>query len=137
MCTPSLAIDALIEVTNNNEPSIVLVKRGRAPRDIYAIPGGFVDVGESVEEATIREVKEETNLELKSLRQFKVYSDPKRDKRRHTVSAVMTCTVDDISKIHRGDDAKEVVVVPLRKVLSLELAFDHKQILSDFISSSN
>jgi len=136
MCTPSLAIDALIEVFHNNEPSIVLVKRRDPPRDVYAIPGGFVDIGETVEQAAKREAKEETNLEieLKEISQFRVYSNPKRDKRRHTVSSVMRCPVKNFKNIHKGDDAKSVEIVPLSRVLSLDLAFDHREILTDFIN---
>jgi 8-oxo-dGTP diphosphatase len=93
MCTPSLAIDAIIEYedpSNPGEVSLVLVKRGKEPKG-FAIPGGFVDVGESVEDATIREVMEETNLELSHLSQFRMYSNPTRDKRRHTASMVFRC----------------------------------------------
>jgi len=135
MCTPSLAIDAIIEITNdaNKVHSLVLVNRGVTPTG-YALTGGFVDVGETVETATIREVKEETNLDVDSLEQFRVYSDPKRDKRRHTVSSVFICRTKDKSEknLRRGDDAKSVVMIPLEKVLSLRLAFDHKEILLDY-----
>ena len=134
MCTPSLAIDAIIEVTNSDEISVLLVHRG-VPPEGYAIPGGFVDIGESVEEATIREVHEETNisLELKDIEQFKIYSDPKRDKRRHTVSAVFRCRANDISSLKSGDDARSLKVKPLRDVLKLKnLAFDHKHIFEEY-----
>ena len=157
MCTPSLAIDAIINVKSAAEPSIILVRRMNSQ---YAIPGGFVGVGETVENAATREVKEETNLDVSSLDQFRVYSDPKRDSRRHTVSSVFICYVENVEKLHRGDDAKSgksvflttfirilydfinillsihipVSVVPLSKVLSLDLAFDHHKILSDYIN---
>lgn len=62
-----------------------------------------------------------------------MYSDPARDKRRHTVSSVFMCHVENADNLHRGDDAKGVAVVPLSKVLSLDLAFDHHKILSDYI----
>lgn len=104
-----------------------------------AIPGGFVDVGESVEEAVLREVSEETHLQLSmdKINQFRVYSDPSRDKRRHTVSVVFRChgSSDDIWKLKKGDDAKSVVLVSLSEVLSLNLGFDHKQILTDYINT--
>ena len=93
MCTPSLAIDAVIEVSEtddlnsvNNNPKIVLVRRRDPPRDLYATPGGFVEIGETVEAAARREVKEETHLDVVHMEQLAVYSDPNRDKRRHTVS---------------------------------------------------
>ena len=133
MCTPSLAIDAIIEVRSAAEPSIVLVRRRDNPKDIYAIPGGYVDIGETVEAAAIREAKEETNLSIMEVEQFHVYSDPKRDLRRHTVSSVMRCVVRNVEGMHIGDDAKGVEVVPLSKVLALPLAFDHHKILKDYI----
>jgi 8-oxo-dGTP diphosphatase len=137
MCTPSLAIDAIIELPSiergQKGPQIVLIQRSDREEPTYAIPGGFVDVGETVEAATEREVKEETNLHLQSLEQFRVYSDPKRDARRHTVSAVFRCVVNDFTDIRRGDDAKSVVIVPLQEALKLNLAFDHRKILSDYI----
>lgn len=141
LCTPSLAIDAVIEIDKHdgNGEHIVLVKRRDPPSDVFAIPGGFVDVGESVEEAVIREVNEETHLPLglEKIEQFRVYSDPSRDKRRHTVSVVFRChgNADDVWKLKKGDDAKSVVLVPLLEVLDLNLAFDHKQILADYIKT--
>ena len=144
MCTPSLAIDAIIEVPGevakpgqgDNEPYIVVVRRKDPPKDKHAIPGGFVDVGETVEQATVREVKEETNLNVAKLEQFHVYSDPKRDKRRHTVSAVFRCIVNDLSTLQRGDDAKGVDLIRLRDLIAPgndeNLAFDHALIFKDF-----
>eukprot|EP00602_Paraphysomonas_sp_CaronLab_P003599 CAMPEP_0185029198 /NCGR_PEP_ID=MMETSP1103-20130426/15362_1 /TAXON_ID=36769 /ORGANISM="Paraphysomonas bandaiensis, Strain Caron Lab Isolate" /LENGTH=183 /DNA_ID=CAMNT_0027563857 /DNA_START=135 /DNA_END=686 /DNA_ORIENTATION=+ len=135
LCTPSLAIDAVIEYKGSNErdTKIVLIQRRDSEVITFAIPGGFVDVGEAVEAAAVREVKEETNLDLTSLQQFKVFSDPKRDARRHTVSVVFRCFVEDVTDIHSGDDAKAAVLVPLREALKLKLAFDHKVILEEFI----
>ncbi len=104
---------------------------------MIAIPGGFVDVGESVEEAVVREVKEETSisLDIDKIEQFRIYSDPSRDKRRHTVSSVFRCVVqpDDVLQLKRGDDAKSVFTVPLKDVLTLNFGFDHSKILSDYI----
>lgn len=132
LCTPSLAIDAIIEMPGKEEDALVLVHRGAPPKG-YAITGGFVDVGESVEQAAAREVKEETNLDLDEMKQWKVYSDPARDKRRHTVSVVFRCRAKAGSKVKVGDDAKAVVVIPLSQVLSLDLAFDHRAILTDYL----
>jgi 8-oxo-dGTP diphosphatase len=165
LCTPSLAIDAIIEVTSiarekrerekergnigrekgrekeneispQNDVYVVLVQRRDQTETTHAIPGGFVSIGETVEEATLREVKEETNLDLEAeqISQWKVYSDPARDTRRHTVSAVFRCPVQDISQIKHGDDAKAVVIVSLKKSLyTLKFAFDHRLILEDYV----
>jgi len=133
MCTPSLAIDAIIEVPGQtNMPSVVLVRR-RDPPLKYAIPGGFVEVGETVEAATAREVKEETNLDLVSMEQFHVYSDPERDQRRHTVSSVFRCVVKNVAGLKAKDDARSAKAWRLDELLSLDLAFDHRQILIDYV----
>lgn len=133
MCTPSLAIDAIIEVesTQSQTTNIVLIRRRR---NTYAIVGGFVNVGETVENTVRREVKEETNLEVGSVELFAVYSDPLRDLRRHTVSLVYKCKVNSLAGMQSGDDARGVEVVPLMTVSELNLAFDHRQILKDYIS---
>jgi 8-oxo-dGTP diphosphatase len=138
MCTPSLAIDAIMEVTqpSDSQVYIVLVRRRDIPRDKHAIVGGFVEIGESVENAVHREVREETNLEVTGLELFQMYSDPHRDLRRHTVSAVYRGHVEQ-SEIREhmkvGDDAKGVVVIKLSDALSLlDIAFDHAEILTDY-----
>lgn len=132
ICSPSLAIDSIIEFTEGNIPKVVLVFRRDPPRSLYAIPGGFVQVGETVEAATIREVKEETNLTISHMEQFAMYSDPDRDPRRHTASMVFRCRVASLTDLKNGDDAKAVKVFPLKEALSLPLAFDHKKILTDY-----
>lgn len=99
-------------------------------------------MGETVEAATIREVKEETNITLTfdQIQQFRMYSDPKRDKRRHTVSMVSRCLLVGheadraLQELHTGDDAKQAAPIHLRDVTSLDLAFDHRLILTDFIN---
>lgn len=135
LCSPSLAIDGIIEYQDqlSNVINVVLVYRREPPRSMYAIPGGFVNVGETVEQATIREVKEETNLTITALEQFAMYSDPNRDPRRHTASMVFRCRVDDISTLKSGDDAKQVKLFPLTEAVSLPLAFDHRKILTDYM----
>ncbi|MBU0614488.1 MAG: NUDIX hydrolase, partial [Nanoarchaeota archaeon] len=106
---------------------IVLIDRKNPPYG-WAIPGGFVDIGETVEDAAVREAKEETNLELTELKQFHTYSDPKRDPRGHTISIVFTAK--GSGELKGMDDAK------LAKVFTNdnlpELAFDHEQILNDY-----
>ena len=138
MCTPSLAIDVVIEFEAALEGStksstyFVFVERRDPPFGV-AIPGGFVNVGETVENAAIRELKEETNLTVSRLEQFKLYSDPTRDKRRHTASMVYRCVVHSIGELHSGDDAKRLKVVKLADVRSLSFAFDHSHILHEYL----
>jgi len=122
-----LTVDCII----NLEGRIVLIKRKNPPFG-WAIPGGFVDEGETVEEAVIREMKEETNLELKNLKQFHVYSDPNRDPRGHTVSVVFTA--DGVGKPHASDDAKEIKLFNPDNIPD-KLAFDHRKILTDYFKS--
>lgn len=143
LCTPSLAIDGIIEYHPKalNASSrcegckIVLVKRRDPPRNYHAIPGGFVNVGESTEEATIREVKEETHLTigLNNLEQFRWYSNPHRDPRRHTVSVVYRIVIPSLEGLKSGDDAKAVEAINLEDIPSLSLAFDHREILMDYL----
>ena len=97
----------------------------------HALVGGFVDVGESVEEATAREIQEETGLTVRSVEQFRVYSEPHRDPRRHTASVVMIVRAEGVPRA--ADDAKSIVVAPLRKAVHMKLAFDHEQVLRDYL----
>jgi ADP-ribose pyrophosphatase YjhB (NUDIX family) len=95
----------------------------------WAIPGGFVEYGESVEECAIREAKEETSLDVELLEQFHVYSDPKRDPRFHTISTVFIARAK--GKPVGGDDAKEAKVFD-ENSLPDQIAFDHRKILEDY-----
>ncbi|NJE53986.1 NUDIX hydrolase [Thermococcus sp. 21S9] len=109
---------------------VVLIKRKHEPfKGSYALPGGFVEYGETVEEALKREMKEETGLDVRILRLVGVYSDPGRDPRGHTVSVAFLCIGE--GELKAGDDAKEVHVIPIDKVEKLPLAFDHAKILRD------
>lgn len=128
---PLLTVDAIIEVEGryDSQPSgIILIKRKNPPFG-WAIPGGFVDYGESIEDAIIREAKEETGLDIKLIRQFHTYSDPKRDPRHHTVSTIFIATA--TGKPKAADDAQEVGIFT-KDNLPQDLAFDHRQILEDY-----
>lgn len=124
--TPFVTVDMIIELSDG----IVVIERLNPPYG-WALPGGFVDMGESLEDAARREAKEETNLDLKNLQQMHTYSDPKRDPRFHTISTVFIAQ--GAGKPQSGDDAKNLKIVPYTDVLTINYAFDHKQIVADYL----
>ncbi|HSB68730.1 MAG TPA: NUDIX hydrolase [Candidatus Methylomirabilis sp.] len=107
---------------------IVLIRRKNPPHG-WALPGGFLEYGESLEQAAVREGREETGLEVELIRQVHTYSDPARDPRGHTVSTVFLARADGAPRA--GDDAGDARSVPLAD-LPAPLAFDHDQILADY-----
>jgi 8-oxo-dGTP diphosphatase len=126
--TPLLTVDTIIRV-NGDLKSIVLIERCNPPLG-WALPGGFVDVGERLEAAAVREAKEETGLNVTLELMLGCYSDPDRDPRGHTVGVVY------IARAHgqpaAADDAKNIVMVdPADR--SVTLAFDHRLILDDYL----
>jgi 8-oxo-dGTP diphosphatase len=125
---PAPTVDALIHVP---ERGIVLVRRKNAPLG-WALPGGFVDYGETVENAAVREAKEETNLDVRIQYLLGVYSDPARDKRMHTISTVFVATALNGQEIMGGDDASAAVFFHLDE-LPQDIAFDHRKIIDDFL----
>ena len=124
---PALTVDTIILEDNK----IILIKRLNNPfKDHWAIPGGFVEYGEKVEDAAVREAKEETGLDIELTKLVGVYSDPERDPRGHTV------TVAFLSKIIGGtlksdSDAKDAKFIDIDELKNMELAFDHNEILKD------
>lgn len=111
--------------------NIVLIKRRNPPYG-WALPGGFVNVGESFEEAAIREGKEETCLDLELLYQFYTYSHPSRDPRRRSATTVFVAKPKIFGQLAQAaDDAQDLIMIPLHDALKLDLAFDHKDILQD------
>ena len=111
------------------DDAVVLIRRGHEPfKDCYALPGGFVEINETIENACRREVFEETGLVVKDLKMVGVYSEPSRDEVRHTVAVAFLGDA-DISSLKPGDDASHVEVV--REWRDLPLAFDHKTIIGD------
>jgi len=125
---PYLTVDAIIELSTG----IVIIKRSKPPFG-WALPGGFVDYGESLEDAVIREAKEETNLDLIELQQFHTYSDPQRDPRFHTIGTVFIGKAKGTPRA--GDDAADIKVIKLSQIEKLEFAFDHKKILMDYLKT--
>ncbi|MEJ7555923.1 MAG: NUDIX hydrolase [Aquificaceae bacterium] len=129
--TPHLAVDAILRLWEGERfKGLVLIERLYAPEGL-ALPGGFVEVGETVESAVLREIKEETGLDAKINRLFGVYSDPKRDPRFHVVSVVFVCDAEGEPKA--GDDAKRVRVYKLEDLPLDLLVFDHRSILLDYM----
>ncbi len=124
---PIPTVDVIIEIESKG---IVLIKRKNPPYG-WAIPGGFTDYGESLEEAAIREAKEETNLEVTLLRQFHTYSDPKRDPRHHSISTVYIAKAKGIPQAK--DDALDIGIFT-KSNLPDEIAFDHRSILKNYFS---
>ncbi|MCJ7572314.1 MAG: NUDIX hydrolase [Candidatus Thermoplasmatota archaeon] len=124
---PRLTVDGAIV----SEDKILLIKRNKFPfKDRWALPGGYVEYGEKVEDAVIREVLEETGLKVEIKKLFGVYSDPDRDPRGHTVTIVYLMNAID-GKLESDDDASDVRFFELEKLP--ELAFDHKKIINDVI----
>jgi ADP-ribose pyrophosphatase YjhB (NUDIX family) len=119
-------VDLIIE----SNDGIILIKRKNPPAG-WALPGGFVDYGESLEAAAIREAKEETSLEVDIVKQFHTYSDPERDPRHHTITTVFIARAK--GKPSAGDDAKAAGIFR-REDLPEQIAFDHREIINDYYS---
>ncbi len=129
--TPLLATDVIVRLWKRESfRGIVLVERRNPPVGL-AIPGGFVEVGESVEDAAVREIKEETGLDVKLSGLLGVYSRPDRDPRFHVASVVFVG--DAYGEPRAGSDAKAVRVFKLEEIPLERLVFDHKEIILDFL----
>jgi 8-oxo-dGTP diphosphatase len=130
--TPYLTTDGIIEVYACGEfCGIVLIERRYEPVGL-ALPGGFVDVGERVEEALVREMKEETTLDVTISSLLGIYSDPQRDPRFHTASAVYIARAE--GEPRGEDDAKEARIYAPDEIPLDEMVFDHAQILKDYMA---
>jgi 8-oxo-dGTP diphosphatase len=121
-------VDAIIELSDRPGRPIVLIERKNPPHG-WALPGGFVDIGETLEAAAVREAREETCLEIALEQLLGCYSDPERDPRGHTVSAVYIASAS--GEPTAADDAKNIAVFRL-DALPTSLAFDHMKILLDY-----
>lgn len=140
---PSITVDTVIfnenndfnsEITKNSD--FILIKRKNKPfKNHWAIPGGFVDYGESVEDAAIRESKEETGIDIKLKKLFNVYSKPNRDPRGHTITIVYLAT-GDFNEMQAASDAIDIDIFSFNNIRSANLAFDHEKILSDIFDKT-
>ena len=129
--TPYLAVDGVVRLWEEERfKGIVLVERRYEPFG-YALPGGFVEVGETVEKAVLREVKEETGLDAQIVKLLGVYSESNRDPRFHVVSVVFV--LDAYGEPKGGDDAKEALVFPIEDLPFDKIVFDHAKILKDYL----
>jgi 8-oxo-dGTP diphosphatase len=127
--TPALTVDCVVF---DPQGRVLLIRRGHAPfKGCYALPGGFVDVGETIEEGCRRELREETGLNVGDLLLLGVYSDPSRDPRGHTVSVVFLSVLSKPASAVAGDDAASAEWVTNWQ--DEPLAFDHAQILGDAV----
>ena len=124
---PLPTVDVIVDINGK----VVLVKRKNPPL-LWALPGGFIDYGESSEDAAVREIREETGLEITELNQFHCYSKPERDPRFHTVTVVFTARSTGIPAA--GDDAAGAGLFDADN-LPLPLAFDHEEILKDYLQN--
>jgi len=127
--TPEVSVDLVIELEDRPGRPVVLIRRGRPPPG-HALPGGFVDIGETVEQAAVREAREETGLEVTLGELIGVYSDPARDPRGHTVTIAYVARArgDPVA----GDDAAAILVAD--PASPPPLAFDHGRILADYVA---
>lgn len=131
---PVPTVDIIIEISNDNGEGIILIDRKNEPFG-WALPGGFVDYGESLEDAAVREAKEETDLDIELDLQFQTYSDPARDPRMHTISTVFIAQATGTPTAK--DDAKDLKIYSLTElayeITNDNLCFDHGIILSDYL----
>jgi 8-oxo-dGTP diphosphatase len=126
---PFPTVDIVIEISRDDgRPGIILIERKNPPYG-WALPGGFVDYGESLEQAAVREAKEETSLDIELLEQLHTYSEPGRDPRFHTITTVYIARAE--GRPRAQDDAKNIGVFTIED-RPRPLAFDHEKILEDY-----
>ncbi len=125
---PIPTVDIIIELIDRPDHPIVLIERCHEPLG-WALPGGFVDYGESLETAAIREALEETSLAVQLVEQFYAYSDPHRDPRQHTLSQVFIATA--TGEPRAQDDAKSLEIFSI-EAIPANLCFDHDRMLTDY-----
>jgi 8-oxo-dGTP diphosphatase len=128
---PALTVDALVVAREKGEWRLLLIRRGKAPfMNLWALPGGFVNMDEALEQACCRELEEETGLQCNKLEQFRVFDALDRDPRHRTISVVFYTILPQVSGVKGADDASEAGWFPLSELP--DLAFDHREIIMEF-----
>lgn len=129
----ALTVDAIVFVKSETTISVLLIERGREPfKNKWALPGGFVDLDETLEKACIRELEEETGLQVEKMQQFRAYDAIDRDPRHRTISVVYSVQLAGKMPVKGNDDAAQARWFSIDDLP--ELAFDHADILNDFFS---
>ena len=133
---PAVTADCIVFACQNEKTQVLLIKRGSEPcKDMWALPGGFMNIDESAEEAAIRELKEETGIDVKEVTQVGAYSKVDRDPRERVITIVFYTVIDNPVKAVGQDDAKQAEWFTLDNLPTL--AFDHSEILSAAIGMLN
>jgi 8-oxo-dGTP diphosphatase len=128
---PALTVDALVLAREKGEWQLLLIRRGKEPfKNLWALPGGFVNMDETIEEACRRELEEETGLQCCKMEQFRVFDAVDRDPRHRTISVVFYAILPQVSEVKGNDDASDAGWFPLSQLP--ELAFDHREIIMEF-----
>jgi 8-oxo-dGTP diphosphatase len=127
----AVTADSVVFCEVKHRFKVLLIKRNNEPfKDQWALPGGFVEEGEDLEAAARRELKEETGLELDSMEQVQAFGKPGRDPRGHTVSIAFLSRIYSEKELKAADDAKDAQWFDLDKLLEMDLAFDHDEIIN-------
>jgi 8-oxo-dGTP diphosphatase len=127
----ALTVDAIVFVKKGGSALVLLIERGREPfKNKWALPGGFIEMDETLEAACKRELLEETGLKVEQMTQFKTYDAIDRDPRHRTISVVYFTELNEIQQVEGSDDASQAEWFPVTDLP--ELAFDHKQIIEEF-----
>lgn len=127
----ALTVDALVLAKKEKQTFVLLIERGREPfKNKWALPGGFLDMDETLEQACIRELQEETGLKVETMQQFRAYDAINRDPRHRTISVVFWAELNEMPAVTGSDDASRADWFPVDNLP--ELAFDHQLILEDF-----
>ena len=130
----ALTVDAIVFVKEGNAFFVLLIERGREPfKNTWALPGGFIEMDETLETACKRELLEETGLSVDKMTQFKTYDAIDRDPRHRTISVIYFTELNEKKEVNGGDDAARAGWFPVSDLS--ELAFDHRQILEEFFDN--